>query len=541
MRAVLQPTVRRIGVLDLDAVLPPKERTALALRLNALLASPSLRPWRSGPPVDLDAWQGPAAAGGQTFFVLNHLPERERLFFLGRLLGEAAAWTRRQPGSDGLRALLVFDEVFGYFPPHPLNPPTKAPLLTLLKQARAFGVGLVLATQNPVDLDYKGLTNAGLWFLGRLQTEPDRRRVADALGSLPGGASAAARLAEAAPRTFLLHDVRRDSPVLFQTRPCLSYLAGPLSPAQLETLLGPSSPPPEREGERRPPVPAAVPVPAGWTARYAGGGDLHPHLWVEARMAYRASPKGAPVVAPVQVAWLLQGETLEQDLSALPREGGEEGGPAPEPGARPGPLPPYMACLSPEKAARAAAEALAAARPLLLRRDPVTGLLEEPGEGEAAFLRRVAAAREEKERKAREKDLPPLLRERDRWNARLEELSLKAESLRAEARARDAETAVSAGLGLLGGLLGSRRSLGGALSRTLSKKRMADRVDDRLRLLEAERSEAQARLQEVEERIRQAGASVSPSLPPSFETVSVSAPKTGVTVLRTALLWRAKE
>ncbi|MGC8762505.1 MAG: hypothetical protein ACP5VN_02550, partial [Acidobacteriota bacterium] len=253
----------------------------------------------------------------------------------------------------------------------------------------------------------------------------------------------------------------------------------------------------------------------------------------------RPSPKGPPVTVSVRAAWPLQGETLEQDLASPPREVDEGGEPAPPPGARPGPLPPYMARLSPEKAARAAADALAALRPLALRRDPLTGVVEEPGEGEASFLHRVAAARQEEEGKARVKVLPPLLKERERWRSRLQELTLKAESLRAEARARDAETAVSAGLGFLGGLLGGRRSLGGAISRTLSKKRMADRVDDRLRLLEAERAEATARLEEVEGRIRQAEGSPPPPLPPSFETVTVAAPKSGVTVLRTALLWRA--
>lgn len=538
VRSVLQPTVQRIGVLDLDAVLPPKERTALALRLNALLASPSLKVWRSGAPVDLDAWLGAGADGGQTIFVLNHLSERERLFFLGLLLGEAAAWTRRQAGSDTLRALIVFDEVFGYFPPHPQNPSTKGPLLTLLKQARAFGVGVVLATQNPVDLDYKGLTNAGLWFLGRLQTEPDRERVADALGSLPGGASAAARLSEAAPRTFLLHDARRDGPVLFQTRPCLSYLAGPLSPVQLEALLGASPASPGPGEVRSAGLPAAPAVPAGWTARYRGEGRLLPHLWVEARMAYRPSPKAAPVTVSVRAAWPLQGDTLEQDLFSPPVEAPEEGLPEMGSDGQPEPLPSYLSRLSPEKGAKAAAEALALQRPLVLRRDPETGLLEEAGESEEAFLRRVSEARRTREETKRTKVLSPLLRERDRLADRLREISLKADSLRAEARARDAETAVSAGLGVLGGLFGSRRSLGGALSRTLSKKRMADRVDDRLRLLEAEEAEANRRLQEVEGRIREAERPAGPSLPPSFEKVAVTAPKSGVTVLRVALLWQ---
>ncbi len=540
VRGVLQPPVQRIGVLELDAVLPPRDRTALASRLNALLASPALRSWRTGPSLDLDGWLGPGAGGRQTLFVLNHLSERERLFFLGILLGEVAAWTRRQAGSDALRALLVFDEVFGYFPPHPRNPPTKAPLLSLLKQARAFGVGVVLATQNPVDLDYKGLTNAGLWFLGRLQTEPDVRRVAEALGTLPGGEKAAARLSAVAPRTFLLHDVKQDAPVLLQTRHCLSFLAGPLSPAQLEPLLkrGPTPEPPAASGGEA--VPQAT-VPAGWTARYLGTGPLEPYLEVAARLVYRVSPKAPPAAVSVEAAWRLSGETLEEDLARTPVEAPEEGSPAPSEGSRPAPLPAYFARLSPEKASKACAEALALHRPLVLRRDPETGLLEEPGEGEGAFLRRVLSAREERASARREKALAPLLKERARLEDRLSELQRKADSQRAEAKARDAETALSAGLGVLGGLFGSKRSLGSAIRTTVSKKRMADRAEDRLRFLEAEIEEARDRLRQIEEEVDRARRDLSAGLPPAFERVTVAAARGSVTILRLSLLWRPRE
>src|SRR6187401_501192 len=102
------------------------------------------------------------------------------MFFVSLLLNQTLPWMRTQSGTSSLRAILYMDEIFGYFPPV-ANPPSKQPLLTLLKQGRAFGLGVVLATQNPVDLDYKGLANCGSWFIGRLQTERDKLRVIEGL------------------------------------------------------------------------------------------------------------------------------------------------------------------------------------------------------------------------------------------------------------------------------------------------------------------------------------------------------------------------
>ncbi|MEW6757373.1 MAG: DUF87 domain-containing protein [Acidobacteriota bacterium] len=495
VRRVLSPGLDRIGVLDLDTVIPPRDRTALALRLNALLASPALRAWRSGEALDLNAWLGPASAGSQTVLTLSHLPETQRLFFLGLLLGELASWTRSQPGSDSLRALVVFDEVFGYFPPHPANPPTKAPLLALLKQARAFGVGVVLATQNPVDLDYKGLTNAGLWFLGRLQTEPDRRRVADALGALPGGADAAERLGEIAPRTFLVHDVKRDAPLLMETRHCVSFLAGPLAPPQLERLLGAAPPAPapvpgaeEQAGAGDPPT-----VPAGWPSFFSGSGVLLPHLAAEVQLSYRIAPKAPPVALVQKVLWPLGGATLEADLAADPEEAaslGSEGWPGAGASARP--LPAYFSSWKPERAAKAAAAALSVRQVLKLLRDSVTGEMQAPGESEASFRSRVTALREARRAAAEAKALDPLRRRLERAEDRARQLEIKVESQRSESKARSADTAISVGIGVLGGLLGSKRSIGGAISRTASKKRMADRAEDRLEALESDLADARA-------------------------------------------------
>jgi len=187
IQAVQSPAVSRIGVLDLEAFYPAKERFALSMAINNLLASPGFEAWLEGEPLDIAGLlYTPQGKPRVSIFSIAHLGDSERMFFVSLLLNQVLGWMRMQSGTTSLRAILYMDEIFGYFPPV-ANPPSKQPLLTLLKQARAFGVGIVLATQNPVDLDYKGLANAGTWFIGRLQTERDRNRVLDGLESAAGG------------------------------------------------------------------------------------------------------------------------------------------------------------------------------------------------------------------------------------------------------------------------------------------------------------------------------------------------------------------
>lgn len=176
------PPIERVGALSVDEFLAPKERASLATDLNALIASPTFASWRKGAPLDVGAWLSRDDERVPiTIVSVAHLEDEERMLVLGLVLEQTLAWVRGLSGTTDLRALVFFDEVFGYLPPHPANPPTKKPLLSLLKQARAFGVGCVLATQNPIDLDYKALSNAGVWFVGRLQTDADRERVVSTL------------------------------------------------------------------------------------------------------------------------------------------------------------------------------------------------------------------------------------------------------------------------------------------------------------------------------------------------------------------------
>ncbi|MFO1010292.1 MAG: DUF87 domain-containing protein [Planctomycetota bacterium] len=247
IHAIQEPPVAKIGVLDVEAFFPAKERFQLAMRLNNLLASPSFASWLEGEPLDVGrALYTEDGKPRVAIYSIAHLSDAERMFFVSLLLNQTLGWVRRQTGTSSLRALLYMDEIAGYFPPV-ANPPSKAPLLTLLKQARAFGLGVVLATQNPVDLDYKGLANCGTWFLGRLQTERDKLRVLDGLEGAAQGAGDAAfdratmdqTLSRLGKRVFLMNNVHESRPVVFETRWTLSYLRGPMTRTEVKRWMDP--------------------------------------------------------------------------------------------------------------------------------------------------------------------------------------------------------------------------------------------------------------------------------------------------------------
>jgi len=268
--AIQSPPFDRVGVIGLDSFYPAKERFALAMQLNNLLAAPGFGVWMEGPPLDAASLLY-TASGKPRISVMSiaHLNDNERMFFVAMLLTELVAWMRAQQGTSSLRAILYMDEIFGYMPPT-ANPPTKQPLLTLLKQARAYGLGLVLATQNPVDLDYKGLSNTGTWFIGRLQTERDKARIMDGLEGVAHGGhfdrqKMEQTLAGLGKRRFLLHNVHEDEAVIFNTRWVMSYLAGPMTRDQVRSLMA----------DRAVAAPPAASLPA---SRPAGSGTAAPVL-----------------------------------------------------------------------------------------------------------------------------------------------------------------------------------------------------------------------------------------------------------------------
>lgn len=303
IHAIQAPPFDRLGVLDLESFYPSKERFGLAMRVNNLLASPGFAAWLEGEPLDAGALlYGPGGRPRASVINIAHLGDQERMFFITMLLNRIIAWMRAQPGTTSLRAILYIDEIFGYFPPV-ANPPSKAPLMLLLKQARAFGLGVVLATQNPVDLDYKGLANCGTWFVGRLQTERDKERLLEGLEGVSLGekfdrAATERTIAGLGKRVFLLHNVHEDAPVVFETRWAMSYLAGPMSREQIRKLAAAADDPS-----------AATPQPQSVTLPPVGG----------VLVATVAAPSTAPPVIPPEIErWYLRASGAGTDVSYEP-------------------------------------------------------------------------------------------------------------------------------------------------------------------------------------------------------------------------------
>lgn len=244
IQQIQQPPFSRVGAMELESFYPAKERFELAMGINNLMASPGFAAWTQGEAIDIGKMMRSSAGKPRlAIFSIAHLDDAQRMFFVSMLLNEVLGWVRMQPGTTSLRALLYMDEIAGYMPPIG-NPPSKGPLLTLMKQARAFGLGVVLATQNPVDLDYKALSNAGTWFLGRLQTEQDKARVLDGLDAASSASGQAFDRAEAddllsklPKRCFILKSVHRSATSVFATRWCMSYLRGPLTREQIKQLM----------------------------------------------------------------------------------------------------------------------------------------------------------------------------------------------------------------------------------------------------------------------------------------------------------------
>ena len=299
IQAVQSPPVAKIGVIDLDAFYPAGDRFGLAMSLNNLLAAPGFSAWLEGEPLDIQNILYTAAGKPRVaIFSIAHLDDSERMFFVSLLLNQVLGWTRSQPGTNSLRALLYMDEIFGYMPPV-AEPPSKKPLLTMLKQARAHGVGVVLATQNPVDLDYKGLSNAGTWFIGRLQTERDKMRVLDGLEGAAAGAGRFDRgameetLAGLGQRRFLLNNVHEDAPVIFETRWAMSYLRGPMTREQIRQVMAGRKP---EAAPATPAAPAAAATPAAAApAARATSRPVLPPAIPQYFVPARDLPLGAPV------------------------------------------------------------------------------------------------------------------------------------------------------------------------------------------------------------------------------------------------------
>jgi len=490
VRLSADPPFDTVGALPLETFYPRKERAELSLALNGLVASPRFAAWRSGAPLDVDSMlRDEQGRPRLSVFSTAHLPDEERLFATALLLDRVKAWMRGQPGVGELRALLFVDEIFGYFPPHPHNPPTKEPLLTLLKQARAFGLGVVLATQNPVDLDYKGLANIGTWFVGRLQTDEDKERIRD---GLQGAAAAAGQrlsdvdrlLAGVDRRVFLLHSIHRGAPELFRTRQSFSFLRGPLSREEIARLTAGErvAPPP---APRAPPARPVVPVDASLGPLYGPGAQLQPHLLVKLAVRHRIGRRSSDEVTRTWAFPLAGAQAMGEALEAGPKSVDATLAEESPPGASLGPAPEWLSSARAPALTKVINERLPSRLEAMALVDEASGLISAPGEPEAAFAARVAAAGGGKAAQALQKKL-------DRKRLELQHAAEQLESRRTEKWAEVGGAAMHT-LGLLLGTKRSLRGVGGALS----KQRMEDQAQSKVELLQQEVASLEAELREA--------------------------------------------
>lgn len=497
-----EPPIERVGALSVDEFLPPKERAELSQDLNALVASPTFATWRQGAPLDVGAWMaGDGERTAATIVSVAHLEDEERMLVLSLVLEQTLAWVRGLSGTTELRALVLFDEVFGFLPPHPANPPTKRPMLALLKQARAFGVGCALATQNPIDLDYKALSNAGVWFVGRLQTDADRERVVEGLVGSDGGANLdagelASVIKSLPPRTFFLRDVHAGEARLLETRWTLSWLRGPMTRQEIkrwQKARGAHVAAPAPAPAPAPPVAAATPTappspPEGWRALFPAPPKAPLDAWkyaphaaivaraeiVDARIGYRESRRVA-LLAP------LDGVAI--DLSRAGAFNPDDFRHAAVAGAAFAPLGDALrgrALTSIEKALRE--HALASSRATAYT-NALLDLVSMPGETEQAFAARCAAAAQARAAE----DEAALVRKHD---PKLQKLAAQRDAARASAA--QAQSSVPGGPSVVGVIFGSSRSVDRAEARRDRAVAKADKLVDKARDAEHALAEAVA-------------------------------------------------
>ena len=567
---IQRPPLRKLGVFEVDAFLPPEKRNELAVRLNALVASPSFAAWGRGPALDpamlLRAEDGrPRAA----VIYLAHLSDQERQLVVTLVLSRLITWMRGQSGTSELRGLVYLDEVMGFAPPT-ATPPSKKPILTLMKQARAFGVGMVVATQNPVDLDYKAMANAGSWFIGRLQTERDKERVLEGLRSAAGRVDVAAldtAIGRLEQRQFLLQSAHRDKPELFTTRWAMSFLRGPLTKEQIATLTPDAarteeermtvtqSPLADDESGVAPPVADGTPVrwldpSAAWASEIgADPAGKRLQAFLAARVSLRFDDTKADldtiqeweaVYGPLDSGLDLDRETAvdydDRDLRAD----------APDGVAYVLPSVPLDKAAFFRDTAREIQRRLTATQTLELLRNAELDLYSRPGETQEQFAARAdeaaKAAADAETAKIRDR----LEAKRDRLERALDTARQRVEQASVEQSSRQS-TELLSGLGsvvgvLLGGKADTRtiaragRALGGAASR----RGMSTRAAERKESAEEKAELAEADLADLEQEILDEIAEIDEkwaAKADAVETVPIRLEAGDVRVVQTTLVW----
>lgn len=525
IQAIQQPPVSRIGVMEVDSFYPAKQRYGLALALNNLIASPGFESWLTGEPLNIDNLLYTAEGKPRISIVsIAHLSEPERMFLVSLLLNETVGWMRTQSGTTSLRALIYMDEIFGYFPPV-ANPPSKKPLLTMLKQARAYGVGVVLATQNPVDLDYKGLSNTGTWFIGRLQTERDKARVLEGLEGAAAGTGVAfdkdemdVTLAGLGKRVFLMNNVHEREPAVFQTRWVMSYLRGPLTRNEIKRLIGavegvgtdvkaqavtgPSAP----AAATRPVLPPNVPehfVPVRQLA--PADAELHYDPALLSTAQYRCNNRKAGVsvtdeitvlvpmiAAPMAIDWndATRVDIDAGDLMTEPEDGAVSYGELPAVGTE---SKSYTAWKREWK------DWVYRSQAVSLWHSPTSKAYSEPEESERDFRIRLQQLARERRDEEKEKLTKKYTIKMARIEERIRKAQQAVEREEEQSKQQKLQTAISVGTTVLGSILGrktlSRTSLGRATTAARGVGRTMKEAGDIARAKET----VVARQQELEE------------------------------------------
>ena len=579
---VQQPPIRKLGVFELDQFFPPKDRTAFALRLNGLLASPSFGSWMSGPPLDIDSMLRTADGRPRCAIVTTaHLGDEERQFVTTLVLSKLVTWMRRQSGTTDLRALLYMDEVAGYLPPT-ANPPTKKPMMTLMKQARAFGVGVVLSTQNPIDVDYKALSNAGTWMIGRLQTDRDKQRLLDGMSAAAGGVDVQAvgdTISGLAKREFVLRRAGKDQPEVFTTRWAMSYLRGPLTRDQIAVLMADqrqaaTTPPPVTS-----PAPQATPAPAG-----APTGDALAHdeitvmpavatgvpvRWADVAAPWLAAlggdPRGtlreAAIVARVSLRYdddkadLVDDQEYEAVLFPLEQQldasraadvdyDDRDLRPEPPPSCT------YRLPAAPVKtstfwtaAQRSIIDHLVRSRTLEIQANRELKLFSRPGEAPEAFFQRCYAAADAagdvETAKLRDKYQTKVTR----LQQQLREAEDRARLLGTQEKGRRSEEMLSTAGSILGGLLGGRRSRGGllgSLGTAAGRRSRTEAAGDRLDAAENKLQSLHQQLEQLEDDLAAEVTEIDGRWMAAAKNITampVTLERTDVKVTQLALVW----
>jgi hypothetical protein len=560
--AVQRPGFDRLGAFDVETFYPAKERQDLALALNGLLASPGFAAWLEGEPLDAQRLLYTSEGKPRISVVsIAHLGDAERMFIVTLVLNELVAWMRRQGGTSSLRAILYMDEIFGYFPPT-ANPPSKLPMLTLLKQARAFGLGVVLATQNPVDLDYRGLSNCGTWLIGRLQTERDRLRVVQGLTTAQGGDALdqgeLGRLMSALkPRVFLLRNAREDAPRLMQSRWALSYLRGPLTGPEISRLTAPrkalAAAPAIAAAAAAPTAAAPRPLlPSGVreyflpVTRGSGTIEYRPMVAGSAKLHFVDAKLGLDVwqtahwIAPLaddgrSVLWEEKRDTaaLRTQYAAQPAAGAAFAA-LPAAAGRADSYAGWNRALAAHLYETARAE---------LKWCAALKIASSPGESDGDFRARLATLlREQRDAKVeqlRASYAPKLATLQER----LQRAEARAVQQRSQLTQQKLQTAVSIGATILGAFLGRRAVSSSGLGRAASAVRSATRIGQESQdVTQADESTASVaqRLMELKAQCDAEAQALGSALDPAsvvLGDVQVSPRKADIAVGETALAW----